>query len=196
MIVTSRSSNITFPYKRYSMIVTSRSSNIDFDVIIMCVLVNMCACVVCVKWTSLITKRNKSYVWICVCVVWCTWSLNVNKPVRSFCCCCCCCCCLSLFQFVFLRYTFFLQEWWTNRCGRYIVVVVVVGHKMIVIFANIKKGSDKLVIQFGNGRISLLFSLAKMIFNSAYGLVEYHLSRLNKRDIRPSPHRITVYYSN
>jgi hypothetical protein len=67
---------------------------------------------------------------------------------------------------------------------------------LLLLFTNIENGSDKLVIQFGNGRISLLFSLAKMISNSAYGLVGYHLSRLNKRDIRPSPHRITVYYPN
>ena len=52
-------------------------------------------------------------------------------------------------------------------------------------------GSDKSVNRFGNGRLSLIFSLAKIISNSAFGLVGYYLSRLNIRDNRPSPHRLT-----
>ena len=51
--------------------------------------------------------------------------------------------------------------------------------------------SDKSVNRFGNGRLSLIFSLAKIISNSAFGLVGYYLSRLNIRDNRPSPHRLT-----
>ena len=52
--------------------------------------------------------------------------------------------------------------------------------------------ADNTVNRFGDGRLSLLFSLAKMISDSACGLVGYHLSRLNKSDNRPCPHRLTV----
>ena len=55
-------------------------------------------------------------------------------------------------------------------------------------------GSDKSVNRFGNGRLSLIFSLAKIISNSAFGLVGYYLSRLNIRDNRPSPYRLTDKY--
>ena len=62
-----------------------------------------------------------------------------------------------------------------------------------IFFKIFKWEADNTVNQFGNGRLSLLFSLAKMISNSACGLVGYHLSRLNKSDNRPSPYRLTVY---
>ena len=54
--------------------------------------------------------------------------------------------------------------------------------------------SDKSVNRFGNGRLSLIFSLAKIISNSAFGLVGYYLSRLNIRDNRPSPYRLIDKY--
>ena len=50
------------------------------------------------------------------------------------------------------------------------------------------KGANKSVNRQGNVWISLLISLTKMISDSTFRLVGYHLSCLIKRDIRPSPH--------
>ena len=39
-----------------------------------------------------------------------------------------------------------------------------------------------------------LFSLAKIISNSPYGLVGYYMARLNKSPYPISPHRININY--
>ena len=74
----------------------------------MCVLVNMCACVVCVKWTSLVVKEK-----LCVsCYVCClTHVVAVCKQTGAVVLLLLLLLLFELVQFVFLRYTFFLQEW-------------------------------------------------------------------------------------
>ena len=54
---------------------------------------------------------------------------------------------------------------------------------------------DKIFIRFGDMGYGDLFSLAKIISNSPYGLVGYYMARLNKSTYPISPHRININYS-